>query len=100
MEEYFWNSLPLSSLFLFFSAVFCIFASFAFIFDAANPTMNSRADMITSALLSGFTAIVFAFLGTRRMYKALIALAVSSLASCPSFSDSLVVHRESSSTHS
>lgn len=83
MEEYFWKSLSPSSLVLFFAAVFCIFASFAFIFDAANPTMNSRADMVTSALLSGFTAIVFAFLGTRRMYKAMIALAVAEFGVLP-----------------
>lgn len=84
IEEYgFWKSLPIGSLLLFFSAVFCLFASFAFITDVANPGVNSRSDMALSVFLSGFTAIVFAFLGTRRKFKALIVLAILEFAVVP-----------------
>lgn len=77
IEEYgFWKSLPIGSLLLFFSAVFCLFGSFAFIVDVANPGVNSRSDMALSVFFSGFTAIVFAFLGTRRKFKALIIVAI------------------------
>jgi hypothetical protein len=72
----FWKSLPLGSSVMFFGGVFCLFASLTFIFNAAQPTPQSLASHIVSVVLSGVAAVVFAYLGTRQMYKIMVVLAV------------------------
>jgi hypothetical protein len=72
----FWRSLPLKSTATFFAAVFCLFASFAFIFNSPQSSSQSGASVALNVLVGGGTAAVFAFFGTRQMYKTLIVLAV------------------------
>lgn len=70
----YWKRLPRRSTIIFASAVFGIFASFAFIsgnisFDRPNPTAN-----LCFALLNGTCAAIWAIAGTRRLVKVTIVL--------------------------
>jgi hypothetical protein len=67
----YWKQLPALSTVRFLSAVFCLFASFSFIFGTVSFGQANLTSNITFALVNGFAATLWAVTGTRRMFKAM-----------------------------
>ena len=72
----FWRTLPTSSLFIFLTGVFCLFASLGFIFDSRNPQETTASELTINVVVRACFAVCWAFLGTRGMFKFMIPLAV------------------------
>jgi hypothetical protein len=62
-----WKVMPLSSSILFFSGVFCLFASLALIGSGMSFESQSMQETIGGALIGGGFAIAWAYAGTRRI---------------------------------
>src|SRR6266567_1370431 len=72
----FWRTLPNSSLLVFLAAVFCLFGSLGFILDSRNPQETTTSELTINIIVRACFAVAWAFLGTRRMFKSMIPLAV------------------------
>jgi hypothetical protein len=62
-----WEMMPLSSSILFFTGVFCLFASLVLIGSSMSFQSQSWLDAIGGALIGGGFAVVWAYAGTRRI---------------------------------
>jgi hypothetical protein len=71
----YWKQLPALSTARFLGAVFCIFASFSFIFGAVSFGQANVTSNICFALVNGFAATLWAVTGTRRMFKTMAVVA-------------------------
>ena len=71
----YWKQLPALSTARFLGAVFCLFASFSFIFGTVSFGQANLTSNICFALVNGFAATLWAVTGTRRMFKAMGAVA-------------------------
>jgi hypothetical protein len=67
----YWKQLPALSTARFLGAVFCLFASFSFIFGTVSFGQANLTSNICFALVNGFAATLWAVTGTRRMFKAM-----------------------------
>jgi len=67
----YWKQLPALSTARFLGAVFCLFASFSFIFGTVSFGQANLTSNIVFALVNGFAATLWAVTGTRRMFKAM-----------------------------
>ena len=67
----YWKQLPALSTARFLLGVFCLFASFSFIFGTVSFGQTNLTPGICFALVNGFAATLWAFTGTRRMFKAM-----------------------------
>jgi hypothetical protein len=71
----YWKQLPALSTARFLGAVFCIFASFSFIFGTVSFGQANVTSNICFALVNGFAATLWAVTGTRRMFKTMAVVA-------------------------
>jgi hypothetical protein len=71
----FWGTLPKSSLFIFFAAVFCLFGSIGFILDSRNPQQTTASELAVNVVVRSFFGVCWAFLGIRRIFRSMIPLA-------------------------
>jgi hypothetical protein len=62
-----WKMMPLSSSILFFTGVFCLFASLEMIGSSMSFQTQSWVDVIAGALIGGGFAVAWAYAGTRRV---------------------------------
>src|SRR5215471_13795650 len=67
----YWKQLPALSTARFLGAVFCLFASFSFIFGTVSFGQTNLTSNLCFALVNGFAATLWAVTGTRRMFKAM-----------------------------
>jgi hypothetical protein len=71
----YWKQLPGLSTARFLAAVFCLFASFSFIFGTVSFGQTNLTSNIAFALVNGFAATQWAITGTRRMFKTMAVVA-------------------------
>lgn len=76
----YWRQLPLRSTLRFLAAVFCLFASFGFILGTVSFKHSNVTANICFALVNGFCAAMWAFAGTRRLRKLMVAVGCSQIA--------------------
>jgi len=67
----YWKQLPAVSTARFLGAVFCLFASFSFIFGTVSFGQVNLTSNICFALVNGIAASLWAFTGTRRLFRAM-----------------------------
>jgi serine phosphatase RsbU (regulator of sigma subunit) len=63
-----WKTMPPASSSLFFTGVFCLFASLVLIGSSMNPRSQSVGEMISDMLIGGLFAMLWARAGTRRLF--------------------------------
>jgi serine phosphatase RsbU (regulator of sigma subunit) len=61
----FWSMVPGRSLWLFFAAIFCLFATFGFLADALGLGRSGAGELAVTVVISGLVAVVYGYLGTR-----------------------------------
>jgi hypothetical protein len=66
-QAYRWRTMPWSSSIRFFAAVFCLFASLNLVSASMSFRAQTVADLISSILIGGLFAMVWAFAGIRRV---------------------------------
>jgi len=71
----YWKQLPALSTARFLGAVFCLFASFSFIFGTVSFGYSNLTPNICFALVNGLASTLWAFTLTRRMFRAMVVVA-------------------------